>query len=301
MHTLITILMLTGVAQSELSRQNTLKLYDGSLIVGSCTTSTIDIETKYGVLNVPAEAVYGITVAPRLNREDETKVKKYLNDLDNEDYRLRRRAEYELNLLGKRIYWFCRESLNKDNVSLDAQKRLKSLIQSIEDKHGKNIQRHDEIETNDFTIKGRITNEALDFNNAVLGPQKYKIHEVDSIIVKLEVEIIIEGFHDEDSPLTIKLPSGVRRFAMKAVGEVDIWPPEPNKYMSGPDGTVGGFSGPGGRSGQLTSYINGMKVVLGSNYNYNGSDIRSFQVWINRSPWGDNKPQGSYKITFRLD
>jgi hypothetical protein len=149
------LLVVVSLFNSQVKQESHLKLVDGSNIVGNLLTKTVDFKTTVGELSVPANLLTNLVVAPTLNKQETIIVNRALSNIDSKDYKLRRQAEIDLSRLGKRSYWPCKESLNKEGLSAEAVARLKKLIEEVE-KQDKYIRRNDELHSLDVVAFGRF-------------------------------------------------------------------------------------------------------------------------------------------------
>lgn len=294
------ILLITSLFNLQVKSESHLQLVDGSHIVGKLITKEIKFKTALGELSVPGHLLNNLVVAPTLNPQETIIVNRALANIDSQDYKLRRQAEVDLSRFGKRAYWICKDGLNKEGLSLEAVARLKKVVEEIERKDSKFIRRSDELHTMEVIAFGKVLNEFVEFESDAVGTIKYPIEKITNLKVQMEMEVILDGSNDEDNPLEIKLPGGCDKFSISASGQMDLWPNEAGKYMSGPSGNASGFSSAGGRSGRLDGKINGHHVILNESYEYKGLAARHILVWVNRSPWGRETPQGQYRLIFNF-
>lgn len=294
------LLVVASLFNFQVKQESHLKLTDGSNIVGTLITKGVAFKTTVGELSVPANLLTNLVVAPSLNKQETIIVNRALSNIDSSDYKLRRQAELDLSKFNKRSYWPCKESLNREGLSAEAVARLKKLIEEVE-KQDKYIRRNDELHSLDVVAFGKILNEYLEFESDALGVVKYPIEKVVNIQVQTRMEVILDGSNDEDNPLEVKLPGGCEKFSVSADGQMDLWPNEAGKYLSGPSGNASGFSSASGRSGRLDSKINGHHVILNESYRYTGTSVRTILIWVNRSPWGRETPQGQYRLVFNFN
>jgi hypothetical protein len=91
--------------------------------------------------------------------------------------------------------------------------------------------------------------------------------------------------------------SAQERLVVAASGQVDLWPPEPGGYMTGP----AGYQNAGRKQAQLPGTLlgrigeNGRVFVVGERYDGTSSDEGPLYLHIVPSPW-NNPSTGSYSV-----
>ena len=143
-----------------------LNLMDGSVITGKLEVKEIEIETKFGSLTIPVEAIKsfkpGLDSYPDLKQE----VDGFIENLGSDDYAEREAARKSLARMGSRIETELKRHLKDKNA--ERVRQIKAILEEFAtaeefsaDDEGATPEsawsRLDMVETTDFTVLGKIS------------------------------------------------------------------------------------------------------------------------------------------------
>jgi len=151
---------------SDNPADNQLRLYlmDGTVITGTLQTPTLPITTAFGDLVVPVRAVIQMRPGLDTHTELDQRIQRLIDDLAAPDAETRDRAQAELTAFGPALM----PELQRHAETDDAERRVRiqSIIEALysaePDEAGRempavSLRRLDTIQTESFTIAGRIT------------------------------------------------------------------------------------------------------------------------------------------------
>jgi len=276
-----------------------LKLKDGTFVRGEVPNDKVfSIQTKYGVLKVPATDITSISFAWRNSAENTAKVEGAIAKLGSPDFREREKAAKVLSSLGTLAI----KELMRGKKSSDAEiaSRSAALLQHFSDTQLARVRPHDTIHTSQFAVSGELLDADLVVHSPSLGELKLPQHLLDTASlyrqqnrVSLELDASNEGW----VPTGIRLREG-QAFCLKAAGSVDLWPQTPGINLAGPAG-LPGHQGKGGSpflAGSLVGRVGpGKEFVVGTDCNGFADAEGTLVLRVIGSPW-NNTSAGVYRV-----
>jgi hypothetical protein len=145
---------------------------------------TVELETKYGKLTIPAADIERIDFAFRLPEEVAKRIAAAVERLGNEAFEVREGASRDLLEIGVRAYPAL-EIAAKDSDA-EASRRAALLLKDIRARAPADHLRFlkmDHIQTTELTANGRITSEVLRVRDARLGTTDLKLADLCSFQV----------------------------------------------------------------------------------------------------------------------
>ncbi len=293
------------------------------------------VATKYGKLTIPYTELRRVEFGFRYPDGLEAKIEAAIAKLGAPAFQEREDAEKEL--AGFKEYAV--PSLKRATKNSDAElaRRAEDVLKILTKKlpaDRLNLKDLDTVETNDFTIRGRLETTTLKVKTKQFGETTLKIDEVKTLRATFvgagSNEITLDAgmyaklnyasWMDTKIDVLTDVPIGIT-----ATGEVDQWPQEPGRYLAKPEGGSGAAPGmpnqlgPPGvpnnnqgvrgmqagfvRSGSVLGKIgaNGAPFVVGSNYKQATSPTAGrLYLIIAPSSWGNNDCSGSYKVKVKV-
>ena len=194
---------------------------DGSVIAGELSVDSIEVQTEFGKLVVPVTKIVSITPGLDSHVKLYAKIKKLVAALGDDDFKTREQAHKDLIAMGTPIRDVIAEYTEDKNAerkrhASEIVKKLDELSEQEEDDFDsdtpkpKKYIRHDIVETQKFTIAGRISPSAFQVSSKY-GPLKVSLND----IKKTQREFI--GKEDINRKLTVPGNSLVLR-TMKSSG-----------------------------------------------------------------------------------
>ena len=164
-----------------------LQLMDGSVVVGKLSIEKLPIETAFGPLEVPIEALRGFTPGLTSHPELDRQSFRLIDQLGSVDFQEREKAQKELARLGAAV----QSALEKHQHDADAERRsrVQSLLDALYEAAeaegdaddgalAADVPRtQDVVETNEFAIAGRIAVGEFDVSSPY-GPLKVKLADI---------------------------------------------------------------------------------------------------------------------------
>jgi hypothetical protein len=291
--------------------------------------TTIPITTKYGALNIPISDVRKIRMGFRYPAGSKAKIEEACKNLGAPAFIDRETAEKALLGFKESAIPLLKKTANSPDPEIAgrAESILSQLSKTLPEE-AFDIRDGDSVETPDFTIVGNITITEMKVRSKHFGDSQLQIadvRELRSVITAISKgSLSIDGskYAKMDwsawSDTKITIAKGAK-FMIAATGQIDQWPMEPGRYMSGPGGTTasvnnlppGLVNNPNGamvyrqfRSGMLIGKIgeSGIPFAVGANYSSARSTTAGkLYLAIAPSSWGNNDCSGSYKVTVKID
>ena len=233
----------------------------------------VTVSTRYGKLTVPVTELKRIELGFRYPEGVEAKVSAAVANLGSPVFREREEAEKEL--LGHKEYAVpaLRRAVKSSDAEVNrrAEDLLKRLLAKLpEDRtHAKD---DDTVETVHFTIRGRLETTTIKVKTRQFGETALKIDEVKTFralfagtgsaeLTLDAAKYAVQGWTAWlDTEVDVSTDAGLQ---VTASGQIDQWPQEPGRYMSGPGGT--GAAAPGAPVGMamMRAQRGGGAVPLG--------------------------------------
>ena len=284
---------------------------DGSKVRMLLLQETIEIETRYGKLHVPAADIRGIEMGVHLPEGMEEKILKALRRLNSPSFKERDVAVNELVEIGVHAY---PALVTAEKTSdLEAAKRVQVALKRIRGKFPADVLRttkSDRVITVVFPISGRIVSPTIKAKTPYFGELALKLSELRSIrwlSGSHEAEVTVEGAKYAnnmqwlDTGVTL---DGNAALTVTASGEVDLLNDGSGEFVSGPAGTrnIGRRGGGGRLPGTLIGRIGqtGTPFVIGERYQAFTPPAGRLFLQIAPAPFNNNQvPSGSYKVLIR--
>ena len=294
-----------------------MQLWDGNVIAGELSVDSIQIQTEFGMLNVPVEKIKAIR--PGLNSFPELKKKidLHIENLGHKDYKTRQQAHKSIVAMGMQL----RNELPnfEDGGNAERKRHLDEIRKEVnqmveemmddEDLDGADapLIRNDQIETKDFTIVGMIQQKRFDISSRYgkLAIQLGDIKVGDrpstgSTETRRTVSITGKNFMSSNAKSTgIRVDRG-DKIIIRAEGQIVMSPWGSNSSV-GPDGNTsyGNYSGHGG--GTLLGKIgsNGKMIKIGSKSSFIASRSGTLQLGVAvQTDYANNNYAfpGNYKV-----
>lgn len=163
-------------------------LMDGSVIAGELSVDSFDVKTEFGTLKVPVEKIISITPGLDSHTRLATKINQLIDDLGSDDYKTREDAHKQLLAMGPPVRGVLDEYTDDKNAerkrhATEIVAKIDDMVQeSSEDFDDEEDQdrawvRHDLIQTDKFTIAGRISPNVFQINSK-FGSLKVGLNDV---------------------------------------------------------------------------------------------------------------------------
>ncbi|MBY0458419.1 MAG: hypothetical protein K2V38_13850 [Gemmataceae bacterium] len=287
-----------------------LRTADDTVLKVTLLDPTVTVNTKYGKLAIPATEVRRIEFGFRYPEGAEAKIEKAINGLGSPEFRVREESEQVLIDLGVHALPAVRRATRSEDAEVN--RRSKSVLKTLEGKLAPDqleIRDYDVVETDEFTVKGKLELTALKVKTKLFGEASVKVTEVRSFRsvgaaanreFALDAAKYAKMNQNEWMDTGIEVTSG-QQLEVTATGRVDQWPQGPGQYMVGPEGQPGfqrpGAPAPVGVPGQVIGRIgpNGTPFAVGASYKGKASESGRLYLRIGASPWNCDST-GSYKM-----
>jgi hypothetical protein len=277
------------------------RLADGSAVRMTLVQTHIDVVTRYGKLSVPVSDIKRIDFGFRYPEGAEAKINDAIAKLGAANYKQRESAATDL--LGFRELSY--PALKRAMKSTDPEivKRAEELIKKIEDKvpvERLRITENDQVQTNEFTIAGKIESSTLKARSPYFGDVQVQLAEARNLRAlrsfgdaELTVEARFASHQDwmetdveinGDDPIEIKA-SGMMFLRQGGGG-----------YESGPNGNQNYRDG-NYAPGQLFARVGktGKLITVGEKFKGTTGETGRLYFRVHPSPWG-NMMTGSYAV-----
>jgi hypothetical protein len=281
-----------------------LTMGDGSTVRVTLVSASVELETKYGQLKIPAADVRRIEFAYRVPDEVAKKVTEAVKQLGSVEFEKREAATKELREIGLHAY----PALEQAAKSSDAEvaKRATALVAEIRDKvsaEDLTFPKKDRIVTSEFTVSGRIVSPALRAKTSYFGEADLKLVDLRVFQAagatndrKLAVDAAKYGSAPNQWMETSTVLERGESLHVTASGQVDLWPQEPGQYMTTARG-AGNARPPAFSGGALVGKIgeNGAPFLIGEKYDGKAAAAGKLYLHITPSHWGVPST-GSYEV-----
>jgi hypothetical protein len=281
-----------------------LTMGDGSTVRVALVSESVELETKYGKLKIPAGDVHRIEFAYRVPDEVAKKVAAAVKQLGSVEFEKREAASKELREIGLHAY----PALEEAAKSTDAEvaKRATTLLGEIREKVPSDdltFPKKDRVITSEFTVSGRIVSPVLRAKTSYFGEADLKLADLRVFQAagasndrKLTVDAAKFGSAPNqwmETTFTLERGESLR---VTASGQVDLWPQEPGQYMTTARG-VGNVRPPAHSAGSLVGKIgeNGTPFLIGEKYDGKAAAPGKLYLHIIPSHWG-GPSAGSYEV-----
>ncbi len=277
---------------------------DGSTVRVTLVSESVELETKYGKLTIPAADVRRIEFAYRVPDETAKKVAAAVKQLGSVEFEKREAATKELRTLGLHAYPSLEEAAKSSDP--EVAKRAAGLVEEIREKvaaEDLTFPKKDHVETAEFTVSGHITSPSLRAKTSYFGDADLKLVDlrvfqavgaVDSRNLKVDAAKFGSAPNQwMETAITVERGQPLR---LTATGSVDLWPQEPGQYMTTPKG-AGNARPPAHSGGSLVGKIgeNGTTFLIGEKYEGKAGATGKLYLHIIPSHWG-GPSTGSYEV-----
>ncbi len=160
------------VAETRNPREMRLKLWDGTIISGDIGTSSLHVQTQFGMLDVPVSSI--LLVRPGLDsltglREE---IEQLVEELGDRDFKKREQAVQRISKMGP--MWRDYLAGLSDGGSAERKKHLQHLVEQLSEDlenwsndpatngSSEMLGKQDSITTGEFTIVGRVQEQEFD-------------------------------------------------------------------------------------------------------------------------------------------
>ena len=299
-----------------------LNLMDGSVITGKLEVKEIEIETKFGSLTIPVEAIKsfkpGLDSYPDLKQE----VDGLIENLGSDDYAEREAARKSLARMGSRIESELKRHLEDGNA--ERVRQIKAILEEFaaaedfstddEDAAPESAwSRLDTVETTDFTVLGKISPQSFQVTSQY-GPLNIQLAHIRtaerSLGTKQQVRRSLSVSGQNLSNLAFK-NSGIRlqrgdRVSVAAEGQI-MMTPWGSGTTSTPDGGVNFGADPNQiPGGALVARIgdSGKVFKVGSKHSFQADRSGTLQFAIAMQydyAQGNYQFPGEYKLKIKVD
>jgi hypothetical protein len=284
------------------------RFLDGSVVRMFIMQDTLEVTTPYGKLNIPTRDIQHIDVGVHLPEGMEAKVAQCIEQLNNDNYKMREAALKQLVTWGPYAYPQLYQATKADEP--EVAKRASTAVERIRAKYPPQRLRtrgHDIIVTPTFTVVGRITTPLLKAKSENFGELTLELPKVRVIRwmnAAFETQLTVDAEKYGSLPDTwydtgFEVQSGVK-LVITATGSINLWPQGGNNggYMTTARG-YGNAGGQGGnfRPGTLLAKIGFDGPVFAVTDNYEGMPTRDGKLYLHivPSPW-NNASAGSYQV-----
>jgi hypothetical protein len=283
---------------------------DGSVVRMTLLQEQLEVMTRYGKLSVPLSDIrrieFGLHLPDGLGEQIGASIKLLGSDV----YRDREGASKDLLQAG---HWAC-PALQKARKSNDPEtaQRAMQVLKQISDKTSPELLRlkeDDVIQTNEFTIVGRIVSPTLKAQSPHFGDVALKLCDVRAMHVRQQCntgELYVDAAKYGCEP-NQWLDTGVTvdssmQLVVVVSGQVDLWPQTPGQYIAGPKGYNAVGKGGPFMAGSLIGRIGeqGKPFLVGERFETPVGEEGKLYLHIVPSPW--NAPSvGSYHVRIHTD
>jgi hypothetical protein len=156
-----------------------MKLMDDSTVKAVLRDPQLELETKYGKLQIPVAEIRRIEFGLRLSDDVNKRVEAAVADLGHSEYRRRQAATTELLTLKDKAYKAVLQAAKSSDK--EAARRAEQIAEKIRETvpaEHLDIRLHDVVYTEDSKIAGRITSPALLVSTLAFGEQQVKLTDV---------------------------------------------------------------------------------------------------------------------------
>jgi hypothetical protein len=314
------------IAEPANRQQFEISFMDESNLKVVVLDSHVTAQTKYGKLTIPVGDLVRVQLGFRYPEGMQVKLEEAIAKLGSPTFQEREQAD-KILLEAKHlsIPLLQRSTKHPDlEVVTRVEALLKTLRKSLAEEHFQ-AKDFDVIETSEFKLQGKLELETLRCATKQFGEASLKIAEIKqfrslaSTIVKNEISVDAAKYSRQDwsawldTGLTVSLGS---KLEIQASGQIDQWPQEAGRYMTGPQGTearVNSFpqdlmndamARNTFRSGMLIGRIGerGKPFIVGSSYSMlkTNSAGRLYLI-IMPSSWGNPDSSGEFQVKVKIN
>ena len=281
-----------------------LTMGDGSTVRVTLVSASVELETKYGKLTIPAADVQRIEFAYRVPDDVAKKVAAAVKRLGDVEFEKREAASKELREVGLHAYPALEEAAKSPDA--EVAKRAAALLGEIREKVSADdltFPKKDRVQTAEFTVTGRITSPVLRAKTAYFPESDLKLADLrvfQAAGAAQQRKLTVDAAKFGSAPnqwmeTSVALERG-DPLRLMASGQVDLWPQEPGQYMTSAKG-VGNARPPAYSAGSLIGKIgeNGTPFLVGEKYDGKAGTSGKLYLHIIPSHWG-GPSAGSYEV-----
>jgi hypothetical protein len=282
-------------------------LQDGTFIRGKLEIKSLEVETPYGKLVVPAADIIRVRVGKSSNKDLKSKIDKLIGELGSKDFQIRETAQKELAKFGKKAYAEIEAATRSEDAEVAT--RAQALLAEIDMGDDEEIQpADDEIITPTLTLRGVMKLDAISLQTRY---GTLKLDKKDILTLTLG-EMADAGkivrLTDRNTSQGQWLDTGIRvkrgdRIIVSATGAIN-W--VNNGYVTEPRGNpqIGQWTRIGNQPvfyGALVGRIgqSGQMFFIGDKFNDKASADGNLSIAIGCS-WGPQNATGDYKVRIEV-
>jgi hypothetical protein len=312
----------SGAVVAPSPDQLTLQMMDGSTISGKLAVKSLTVQTPYGTLEIPVEAIRGITPGLDAHADLSKQIADCIDKMGSDVYADRETAQNTLLKLGPSV----RPEIVKARAAAEAERktRLDALLAAFDDLADESTDddapptpiwiHGDAVETTDFTIVGHIVQSSFDVQSRY-GELTVKLADLQhafrpagaiedmhkSVQVTGNDNLVIKTW--EDSGVSVSKGDKV---SVTADGKITLTP-WGNNASSGPDGSMnyGQYQagsdqvGTGGLIGKIGN--GGVQFKVGAKHSFvadhNGKLMFAIAI---QGDYGGNQFPGAYTVKIKV-
>ena len=301
-----------------------LTLTDKSVISGLLTIDHLTVDTRFGRLEVPIEAIRSFTPGLDNHPEFDTRLRDLIEKLAADNQVERDAVQRELVALGPSIRKFLERYLNDEDP--ERKLRVEAILAEFDEMLDEededfprkpsllSMARLDTVETADFTIVGSISPKQFTLKSRYgtltvkLGDIQYARRRFEQVQQEVRKRLEVDGTNllgRKFRGSRVRIERG-QKVVIKASGTINLTPWGRNA-VSPPDGAAnyGSFSHSGLQlvNGQLVARVgkSGNVFKVGSSHKFTAKRAGALQFAIAIHPGQTNQTfAGSYKVVLRV-
>lgn len=291
---------MVGIAQEK--TKAIISLYNGSILHGTPEFQSIKITLKYGNLDIPIKDILKIDVGYHLETENQNKLDKALKDLSSNVHATREIADKYLRSQYEDSFYLLKSFKSSDR---EVTKRIEQIITYIRD--NKDARLYDKFSEDTIYLmngeiyKGKISGrDKYELSTKNLGKVEASLSGIKEIVLtnnrKMDFSIKEVTNEWKDSGIVV-----VGKFSIKATGVFDLYPGEPERYISGPNGSTSNGKSGIYKAGSLLIRLNGTITMCGESFSGFANGVHSLEFMVERPYWDGSQQNaqpiiGEYKI-----
>ena len=274
-------------------------LDDGTILIGKLS-QPIELQTKWGKLNIPAQDIAYANLGYNLSDKETAQITQAFKDLNSNNFKERHAAQTLLQNIGERalplmpkLYGGTMPPAPEDpkDPALEPQRRIQQWIKDCKP-DPKYL--YDYFDTDEGHIKGKIINKQITLQHDILGELKVDVARIKHIGSHGSVTNTVNSDEDWKEICIVR-----SRITIKADGLIDLWPQgaqqgQQGQYNCGPKGYNTAGKGGTFMAGTLIGKLdNGLPFIVGDSCTITSQG--RFYLRIVENPW-NSKSAGTYNI-----
>jgi hypothetical protein len=283
-----------------------IRFADGSVVRATILQPHLEVQTRYGKLNIPTADVRRIEFGLHLTEVTRQRIDVAVRNLGSDVYKLREQAVRELTTHGPLAYPALQQAAKSGD--LEVAQRAEAALKLIRDKVAPESLRgrvEDVIDTSEFPVVGRIVSQVIRVRTTYFGEIDLKLPELRTMRFNNaagDCEVVVDASRHGsaqgqwlDTGYNV---SGPNRLKIVAAGTVDLWPQTPGQYTTNPKGYTAaalnrGTPLPGTLLGKVGE--NGQVFCIGDRFDGAPPENGRLYLHIVPSPW-NNASTGTYRV-----